>query len=168
MLTILLRELSERSSKFSESMFLHYNDVILRRLEKKDIDILKNSYEIINPILYYFNRSFNTRVKGVPIEIYLGIEGMNLPMFNKIKYPEFQVGQCVYALARGCYKSLEFRKKKIMKDIFGQIIARPTKSVYTIKTDLEPPNDEMNWKWYEFIPITKEEFDKLKKMPLFK
>ncbi|MCS7318060.1 MAG: hypothetical protein NZZ41_07145, partial [Candidatus Dojkabacteria bacterium] len=59
-------------------------------------------------------------------------------------------------------------KKKIATGILGQIIKKPTKSVYTIKTNLPSPNDEINAKWYEFIPITKEEYTKFKEMPLFK
>jgi hypothetical protein len=147
---------------------IYYNDEILERLKNKNIDILKNSYKIINSIVYYYNRSFHTRVKGVPIEIYLGFEGANLPMTNTVKYPEFHIGQYVYALPRGRYKSLEFQQKKLMKGIPGQIIARPNKSVYTIKTYLKPPNNELNVKGYEFVPIAEEEFNKLKKMPLFK
>jgi hypothetical protein len=32
----------------------------------------------------------------------------------------------------------------------------------------EERNVVINVKWYEFIPISEEEFNKLKKMPLFK
>jgi hypothetical protein len=142
--------------------------VILERLNNKKIDIIKNSYKIINSITYYYNRSFHTKVKGIPIEIYNGLEGANLPLGNKIVYPEFEVGQYVYALPRGRYKSLKFQQKKLTRGIPGQIIARPNKTVYTVKTDLKPPNDEMNLKWYEFVPISEKEFNKLKKMPLFK
>jgi hypothetical protein len=145
-----------------------YNDEILGRLKDKNIDIIKNSYKIINSITYYYNRSFHTKVKGIPIEIYIGLEGANLPLDNNIVYPDFHVGQYVYALPRGRYKSLKFQQKKIRRGVPGKIIARPTKSVYTVRTNLKPPNDEMNLKWYEFVPISEEQFNKLKKMPLFK
>jgi hypothetical protein len=157
----------QKVKKIFQLYIYNYNDVIEERLKEKDIDIIKNSYESINPIVYFMNRNFHTRAKVIPIEIYLGIEGANLLMTNMIQYPEFQVGQYVYASPRGRYKSLQFQAKKMTTGILGQIIARPTKSAYTIKTILSPPNDKINVKWYDFIPITEEEFNKLKKMPLF-
>jgi hypothetical protein len=164
--------IAERAIRTVKNLFrdyiIYYNDEILERLENENIDIIKNSYKIINSIVYYYNRSFHTMIKGIPIEIYLGFEGSNLPLGNFNKYPEFEVGQYVYAFPRGRFKSFAFQQKKLTRGIPGQIIARPSKSVYTIKTDLKPPNHELNLKWYEFVPISEAEFNKLKSIPLFK
>jgi hypothetical protein len=83
------------------------------------------------------------------------------------------VGQPVYVIPRGRQKSLEFQAKKY-KGIPGIIIGRPKENTYTVETILkekktgEGKNVIMSVKWYEFIPISDEQFNKLKKMPLYK
>jgi hypothetical protein len=127
----------------------------------------------MNSITYFLNRKFNTSVKGIPIELYFGIESPQLPNVNFVKYPTFEVGQYVYLIPRGRKKSLEFQAKKF-KGIPGIITAKPKENTYTVKTILkekikgEVRDIVINAKWYEFIPISEEEFSRLKKMPLFK
>ncbi|MCS7318061.1 MAG: transposase family protein, partial [Candidatus Dojkabacteria bacterium] len=126
------RTIAKIKDVFRDYIYM-YNDEIIKRIEK-NIDPKRHSYIIINSILYYLNRKFHTSVKGIPIEIYFGYDFSQLPSINYVKYPEFDIGQYVYLVPRGRQKSYAFQKKKIATGILGQIIKKPTKSVYTIKT----------------------------------
>jgi hypothetical protein len=144
-----------------------FNDIIEKRLKNPNLDRKKHSYRIFNSICYYLNRIFSTGVKGIPIEIYMGIESPNLPLnnTNKTIYPQFKIGAHVVLRPRGRYKSLAFQKKSDTPGQLGTIIDRPTKNTYTIRT---VQGEEINAKPYEFITISKEDYNKFKDMPLFK
>jgi len=151
---------------FNEYVFA-FNEIILERLKKPNLDRKKHSYIIFNSICYYLNRIFSTGVKGIPIEIYMGIESPNLPLnnFNTTIYPTFKIGEHVVLRPRGRYKSLAFQKKTDIPGQLGTIIAKPTKNTYTILTI---QGEEINAKPYEFIIISEEDYNKFKDMPLFK
>jgi hypothetical protein len=168
--------IAERAIRTVKNTFEKYidtfDDIIKKRIEDK-IDIKKHSYIVMNSITYFLNRKFNTSVKGIPIELYFDLESPQLPNVNFVKYPSFEVGQHVYVIPRGRQKSLQFQAKKY-KGIPGIIIAKPKENTYTVETILkekkkgEQRNIVINTKWYEFIPISEEQFNKLKKMPLYK
>jgi hypothetical protein len=142
-----------------------FDDLIEKRLEMPDLSRKKHSYRIFNSICYFLNRKFNTGVKGIPIEIYMGIESPSLPLFNYTTYPRYKIGEYVILRPRGRYKSLVFQSRAHTPGLLGEIIAKPTKNTYTIRT---VQGEEINAKPYEFIDITAEEFNKFKKMPIFK
>jgi hypothetical protein len=144
-----------------------FDKIIEKRLKNPNLDRKKHSYIIFNSICYYLNRIFSTGVKGIPIEIYMGIESPNLPLNNNYTtiYPQFKVGEYVVLRPRGRYKSLAFQKKSDTPGQLGMIIAKPTKNTYTIRT---VQGEEINAKPYEFIIISEEDYNRFKKMPLFK
>jgi hypothetical protein len=148
-----------------------FSDVIEERVQS-GIDPVKHSYKVMNSILYYLNRKFHTAVKGIPIELYMGIESPALPITNPsfLKYPEFEPGQYVLLRPRGRAKSYAFKARSTKPGIPGiiQRKAEGTKHTYIIQTNLKSPNNVINAKWYEFVPITKEEYEKAIKIPLFK
>jgi hypothetical protein len=148
-----------------------FSDIIEQRI-KRNIDPVKHSYRVMNAILYYLNRKFHTAVKGIPIEIYMGIESPALPLANPsfLKYPEFEPGQHVLLRPRGRYKSLVFQARSNRPGVLGIIEGKApgTKHTYIIKTVLNPPDNVINAKWYEFVPITKEEYEKAIKIPIYK
>jgi hypothetical protein len=142
-----------------------FDDKIQKRLENPKLSRKKHSYRIFNSICYFLNRKFNTGVKGIPIEIYMGIESPNLPMANYTSYPKHNVGDYVLLRPRGRYKSLAFQARAHAPGILGEIIANPIKNTYTIRTT---DGEEINAKPYEFIVLSPEEFNKFKKMPMYK
>jgi hypothetical protein len=95
----------------------------------------------------------------------MGIESPNLPMANYTSYPKHNVGDYVLLRPRGRYKSLVFQARAHTPGILGEIIANPTKNTYTIRT---VNGEEINAKPYEFIALSAEEFNKFKKMPMYK
>jgi hypothetical protein len=142
----------------------------MERRVKRNIPVIKHSYQVMNAILYFLNRKFHTAVKGVPIEIYMGIESPSFPIRNPdfLEYPEFEPGQYVLLRPRGRYKSYKFKEGADTPGIPGIIKGKApdTKRTYVIKTIEKPPNDEINAKWYEFVPITEEEYKKAVKLYL--
>jgi hypothetical protein len=146
-----------------------YVDDIERRI-KKNIPIIKHSYQVMNAILYFLNRKFHTAVKGVPIEIYMGLESPSFPLRNPdfLEYPEFEPGQHVLLRPRGRYKSYKFKEGADTPGMPGIIKSKypGTKHTYIIETNEKPPNNEINAKWYEFVPITEKEYKKAVKLSL--
>jgi hypothetical protein len=144
-----------------------FDDIIQKRLENPNISRKKHSYRIFNSICYFLNRKFNTGVKGIPIEIYMGIESPNLPLNNNYTtiYPKHKIGDYVILRPRGRYKSLTFQARADAPGMLGEIIANPTRHTYTIRT---LQGEEINAKPYEFIIISEEDYNKFKKMPIFK
>jgi hypothetical protein len=148
----------------------NFAEKIERRIED-NIPIVKHSYQVMNAILYFLNRKFHTAVKGIPIEIYMGIDSPCLPLRNPdfLKYPEFEPGQYVLLRPRGRYKSYKFKERANKPGIPGIIKnkAPGTKHTYIIETNQKPPNDKINAKWYEFVPISEEEYNKIVKLSAF-
>jgi hypothetical protein len=102
----------------------------------------------------------------------MGIESPQLPLTNPsfLKYPEFEPGQHVLLRPRGRAKSYAFKARSTRPGIPGIIEGKApgTKHTYVIRTNQDPPNNIINAKWYEFVPITKEEYQKAIKVPIFK
>jgi hypothetical protein len=160
-----VEKMIDKVKKTFITYIFEFNDEIQKRLERPNISRKKHSYRIFNSICYFLNRKFNTGVKGIPIEIYMGIESPNLPLSNYTTYPKHKVGEYVLLRPRGRYKSLAFQARAHMPGILGEIIANPLKNTYTIRT---VQGEEVNAKPYEFIVISEEEFNKFKKMPMYK
>jgi len=142
---------------------IYYNDIVEKRLERK-IDPYKHSVRVMSAVFYFYNRRFNNMVKGIPIEIYAGIESPQLPLGKYTQYPKFKVGQKVLLRPRGRKKSLTFQVRTLKQGIPGEIIYIPNPNNYTIRTI---NNEEINAKWYEFIPLTDKQYNKITSIPLF-
>jgi len=149
--------------KILTQYLIYYNDKLEKRIEDK-IDPYEHSVRVMNAVFYFYNRRFQHMVKGIPIEIYAGIESPQLPLTNYTQYPKFKIGQKVLLRPRGRYKSLTFQVRTLKQGIPGKIIAVPKPNTYTIKTI---NNQEINAKWYEFIPLTEEMYNKITNIPLF-
>jgi len=157
--------------KILTQYLIYYSDEIEKRIEDK-IDPYEHSVEVMNAVFYFYNRRFQHMVKGIPIEIYMGLESPQLPLANYVQYPKFKVGEKVLLRPRGRYKSLTFQVRRLKQGIPGEIINIPNvlsdshgkPNTYTIKTI---NNEEINAKWYEFIPLTEEQYNKITRIPLF-
>jgi hypothetical protein len=161
----IVEKMIDKVKKEFITYIFEFDDKIQKRLENPKLSRKKHSYRIFNSICYFLNRKFNTGVKGIPIEIYMGIESPNLPLFNYTSYPKHNVGDYVLMRPRGRYKSLAFQARAHAPGTLGEIIANPIKNTYTIRTI---HGEEINAKPYEFIVLSPEEFNKFKKMPMYK
>jgi hypothetical protein len=162
-----VEKMIDKVKKTFITYIFEFDNIIQKRLENPNLSRKKHSYRIFNSICYFLNRKFNTGVKGIPIEIYMGIESPNLPLNNSYttSYPKHKVGEYVILRPRGRYKSLAFQARAYTPGILGEIIANPLRNTYTIRTI---QGDEINAKPYEFIVISEEEFNKFKNMPIYK
>ena len=98
---------------------IYYNERIEKRVKDK-VDPYKHSVRVMNAVFYFYNRRFNNMVKGIPIEIYMGLESPQLPLANYTQYPKFNVGQKVLLRPRGRYKSLASQARTLKPGIPGR------------------------------------------------
>jgi len=96
--------------------FVFYNDKIEKRIKEK-LNPYLHSIRVMNVVFYFYNRRYNNMVKGIPIEIYIGIESPHLPLANYTQYPKFNAGQKVLLRPRGRFKSLTFQARTLKSGI---------------------------------------------------
>jgi hypothetical protein len=125
--------------------------------------IYENSVSFINAYVNYLNQSYHSGVGGIPIEIYAGIEGSQRLNVNLVSYPQFKEGQYVLLRPRGKKKSLVFQARSLQPGIVGTI-SRKDGDTYTV---VDRDGTEYYVKWYEFVPIKREEFEKLSRISIF-
>jgi hypothetical protein len=147
---------------------IKYNDEIIERAKKIN-NKYRNTIKIFNVLIYMYNRKFNTAVKGYPIEIFTGLDIAKLPISNDVEYPEYPVGQKVILRPRARLKGeiAAVLPKELRPGIPGEIVEKYSRNTYKIKTTLGGKQEFVYAKWYEFIPITDETFEKLRGIKLF-
>jgi hypothetical protein len=141
-----------------------YNDKMLARKEQ-GFSRMECSIKLMNAVIYFYNRKYNSYIKGVPVEIYFGIDIAKMPLANVVEYPQYKAGDKVFIRPRPRIKS---EKLKVLPSTIrvgspGVIKETIRKSLYLIET----PVGEIYAKWYEFYKIPDELYEKLKGIKLF-
>jgi hypothetical protein len=141
-----------------------YNDKMLARKEQ-GYSRMECSIKLMNAVVYFYNRKYNSFIKGIPVEIYFGIDIAKLPLANTVAYPEYEVGDKVFMRSRPRIKSekLKAMPTSLRSGLIGEIKKKISKSMYLIET----PIGEIYTKWYEFYKIPDEVYNKLKSIKFY-
>jgi hypothetical protein len=141
-----------------------YNDKMLARKEQ-GYSRMECSIKLMNAVVYFYNRKYNSFIKGIPVEIYFGIDIAKLPLANTVSYPQYEVGDKVFMRSRPRIKSekLKAMPTSLRSGLIGEIKKKFSKSLYLIET----PIGEIYAKWYEFYKIPDEVYNKLKSIKFY-
>jgi hypothetical protein len=141
-----------------------YNDKMLARKEQ-GFSRMECSIKLMNAIVYFYNRKYNSFIKGIPVEIYFGIDIAKLPLANIVEYPQYEVGDKVFMRSRPRIKSerLKVLPTSLRLGLPGEIKKKINKSLYLVET----PIGEIYAKWYEFYKIPNEVYEKLKGIKIY-
>lgn len=150
----------KKLKNYFELYTVKYREEIYKKI-KDGISAYNNSVKIMNSIVYFYNRKFNTNIKGIPIEIYQGIQLADTPVTNEIEVPEYKVGQKVYLRPRA-RRPGEILKYFNIKGLPGVIIEKIGKTKYEVEVVVPGGKIENYYlKWFEFVPVSDELYNKL-------
>jgi len=138
-----------------------------RMIRRKELGYtrMECSIKLMNAVVYFYNRKYNSFIKGIPVEIYFGFDIAKMPLANVVQYPEYNVGDKVFLRPRPRIKSekLKVLPSSLRSGLPGRIKKRYKKSTYLIET----PQGEIYAKWYEFYKIPDEIYEKLVKKKIY-
>ncbi|MCL6579443.1 MAG: transposase family protein [Candidatus Bathyarchaeota archaeon] len=137
-----------------------YHDKMIAR-KREGYTKMECSVKLMNAVIYFYNRKYNSSIKGIPAEIYFDIDVAKVPLANVVDYPQFKVGDKVFMRLRPRIKHGKVRVSPapLIPGIPGEIKEKISNTLYLIET----PNGELYAKWYEFYKIPDEIYEKLKR-----